>query len=315
MYEDTDIPLPETFFDDYAARSDAARQQKMRIADDLRFASDLKLKPDNTPEDDTPQEKVDRADWNAFTGRLDESQKKAWDNAYGPSSDAFRKANLKGEDLAKWKYQRYIKDYLRCIASVDDNVGRVLDYLDTSGLAENTLVVYTSDQGFYLGEHGWFDKRFMYEESLRMPLIIRYPEEIRPGVSSEMVMNLDFAPSFLDYAGVPAPSDMQGQSMRRILHGDKPGDWRQSIYYHYYEYPAEHSVKRHYGIRNRRYKLIHFYFDIDAWELYDLETDPHELVNVYDNPSYAPTVAELKGELERLRKRYGDTDEKKFLPR
>ena len=315
MYEDTDIPLPETFFDDYATRSDAARQQKMRIADDLRFASDLKLKPDNTPEDDTPQEKVDRADWNAFTGRLDENQKKAWDNAYGPSSDAFRKANLKGEDLAKWKYQRYIKDYLRCIACVDDNVGRVLDYLDTSGLAENTLVVYTSDQGFYLGEHGWFDKRFMYEESLRMPLIIRYPEEIRPGVSSEMVMNLDFAPSFLDYAGVPAPSDMQGQSMRRILHGDEPGDWRQSIYYHYYEYPAEHSVKRHYGIRNRRYKLIHFYFDIDAWELYDLETDPHELVNVYDNPSYAPTVAELKGELERLRKRYGDTDEEKFLPR
>ena len=314
MYEEADVPLPETFFDDYATRSDAARQQKMSVADDLRMGFDLKMPPDNTPDDDTPGEKANRQDWNAMVGRLDENQKKAWDEAYARSNEAFRKSDLKGKDLARWKYQRYIKDYLRCVASVDDNIGRVLDYLDETGLAENTLVVYTSDQGFYLGEHGWFDKRFMYEESLRMPLIIRYPQAIRPGVMSEMAMNLDFAPSFLDFAGIPIPPDMQGRSLKGLLSGNAPNDWRESIYYHYYEYPAEHSVKRHYGVRTQRYKLIHFYYDIDAWELYDLKNDLHELNNVYDDPRYAGTVRELKTELERLRKQYGDTDEKRFLP-
>lgn len=314
MYEGMDVPLPETFFDDYATRSDAARQQKMRIADILRLATDLKVKPDSTSGDETPEEKADRAEWNAMYARLDENQKKAWDKAYEAGNESFRKANLKGDALAKWKYERYIKDYLRCIASVDDNVGRVLDYMDESGLARDTIVVYTSDQGFYLGEHGWFDKRFMYEESLRMPLIVRYPEEVHAGVSDQMVMNLDFAPSFLDYAGVPVPKDMQGRSMKDILSGNVPGDWRQSVYYHYYEYPAEHSVKRHYGVRTKRYKLIHFYYDIDAWELYDLQTDPHELLNVYTDPAYAGTVQELKSELDRLRKQFGDTDEKKYLP-
>jgi arylsulfatase A-like enzyme len=238
---------------------------------------------------------------------LTPEQKKAWDAAYGPKNRAFEEANLQGRDLIRWKYQRYVKDYLRCIASVDDNVGRLLDYLDETGLAENTVVVYTSDQGFYLGDHGWFDKRFMYEESLRMPLLVRYPREVRPGsVNHDIVLNLDFAEMFLDYAGVGIPDDMQGRSLRPVLAGETPDDWRRSMYYHYYEYPAVHSVKRHYGVRTRRYKLIHFYHDVDEWELYDLQKDPDELRNVYSDPAYADTVRELKVELKRLRAKYMD---------
>ena len=206
---------------------------------------------------------------------LTPEQKAKWDAAYGPKIKAFQEANLQGKDLVRWKYQRYMHDYLACIASVDDSVGRVLDYLQESGQADNTIVVYTSDQGFYLGEHGWFDKRFMYEESLQMPLVVRYPKEIKAGVvNKDIVMNLDFAETFLDYAGARVPEDMQGVSLRPVLQGRTPGDWRTAMYYHYYEYPAVHSVKRHYGIRTERYKLIHFYNDIDEWELYDLKTDP-----------------------------------------
>ncbi len=262
MYEGVDIPEPETFNDDYATRSAAAREQKMTIEHHL------------TPKD----------------------VKMRWP------------ADLKGQALKKWKYQRYIKDYLRCIASVDDNVGRLLDYLDVSGLAENTLVVYTSDQGFYLGDHGWFDKRFMYEESLRMPLLVRYPGIVQPGSTNEdIVLNLDFAETFLDYAGISPPADMQGRSFRSLLEGDPPEDWRTSMYYHYYEFPGSHAVKRHYGVRTRRYKLIHFYNDIDAWEFYDLKADPNELNNLYGHPQYADRIVEHKMELERLQKRYGDT--------
>jgi len=241
---------------------------------------------------------------------MTDEQRKAWEAAYNPKNEAFKKANLQGKELAEWKYQRYIKDYLRCIASVDDNIGRVLDYLDEKGLAENTIVVYTSDQGFYLGEHGWYDKRFMYEESLRMPLIVRYPKEIQQGVATEdMVLNLDFAPTFLDLAGVQIPREIQGESFRPILQGKTPRDWRESIYYHYYEYPDWHMVKRHYGIRTKRYKLIHFYYDIDAWEFYDLQNDPHELNNLYDDPAHQETIEKLKVELEKLREQYGDSEE------
>ena len=219
-------------------------------------------------------------------------------------------ANLSGRALKEWKYQRYLEDYLRCVASVDDNVGRLLDYLDAAGLREHTVVMYTSDQGFYLGDHGWFDKRFMYEESLRMPLLVRYPKEIAPGsVNDDIVLNLDFAPTFLDLAGLAAPADMQGRSFRSLLRGKTPTDWRTSMYYHYYEYPGAHMVKRHYGVRTRRYKLIHFYYDIDAWELYDLQKDPHELNNVYENPEYAGVVAQLESRLRQLRREYGDSDE------
>jgi arylsulfatase A-like enzyme len=217
---------------------------------------------------------------------------------------------LKGQAIKKWKYQQYIKDYLRCVASVDDNVGRLLDYLDKAGLSENTVVIYTSDQGFYLGDHGWYDKRFMYEESLRMPLLVRFPKEIPAGsVSDAMVLNLDFAQTVLDYAGTAEPVDMQGESIRPLLQGNRPPDWRKEMYYHYYEYPGWHMVKRHYGIRTERYKLMHFYYDIDAWELYDLKNDPHELNNVYADPKHTGIVKELKKKLKRLQKQYGDSDE------
>jgi len=286
MYDDREIPEPATLFDDNAGRGTAAKEQDMSIEKTMT-RNDLKLTP---------------------TRNLTPQQKQAWDAAYGPKNEAFEKANLEGKELIRWKYQRYIKDYLRCIASVDDNVGRLLDYLDESGLARDTIVVYTSDQGFYLGDHGWFDKRFMYEESLRMPLLVRYPGEIRPGsVSDDIVLNLDFAETFLDYAGVPVPADMQGRSMRSVLRGRTPKDWRKSMYYHYYEYPAVHSVKRHYGVRTGRYKLIHFYHDIDEWELYDLKKDPEEMRNVCGDPKYARIVKELKTELKALRAQYKDT--------
>jgi len=286
LYEDAQIPEPPTLFDDYEGRGRAAKEQDMSIAKTMNKA-DLKL---TTPNNLTPE------------------QKARWDAAYVPRNKTFEEANPQGDDLVRWKYQRYMKDYLRCIASVDENVGRVLDYLDQSGLAQNTIVVYTSDQGFYLGDHGWFDKRFMYEESLRMPLVIRYPKEIEPGsVNSDIVLNLDFGETFLDYAGVPVPADMQGRSIRPLLQGKTPGDWRTSMYYHYYEYPAVHSVKRHYGVRTQRYKLIHFYHDIDEWELYDLRDDPDELRSVYDDPGYANVVQELKAESRRLRTQYNDT--------
>ena len=286
MYDGETIPEPATLFDDYTGRGRAAKEQDMSIEKTMT-SNDLKLTPmkNLTPE-----------------------QKETWDAAYGPKNEAFEKAGLQGEALVRWKYQRYIKDYLRCIASVDENVGRVLDYLDESGLADDTVVVYTSDQGFYLGDHGWFDKRFMYEESLRMPLLVRYPKEVRAGtVSDQIVLNLDFAETFLDYAGASVPGDMQGRSLRPLLRGRTPGDWRRSMYYHYYEYPAVHSVKRHYGVRTQRYKLIHFYNDIDEWELYDLKNDPDELKNVHGNPKYAGVIKELKEELKQLRAKYKDS--------
>ena len=217
--------------------------------------------------------------------------------------------NLSPKELKKWKYHRYIKEYLRCIASVDDNIGRFLDFLDKQGIADNTIVVYTSDQGFLLGDHGLYDKRFMYEETLRMPLIIRYPKEIKPkSVNNDIVLNLDFAQTFLDFAHLPIPSDMQGRSLRPLLKGKTPSDWRKSMYYHYYMYPGWHMVKRHYGVRTDRYKLIHFYYDIDAWELYDLKKDPHELNNVYSDPAYAEIVTELKKEIKKLQKQYNENE-------
>ena len=228
-------------------------------------------------------------------------------------------AGLTGNALRKWGYQVYMKDYLRCVASVDDNVGRVLDYLDKESLTQDTLIVYTSDQGFFLGDHGWFDKRFIYEESLRMPFLIRYPGKIKPGsVRDEMVLNIDFAPMFLDFSGIKPAADMQGVSFRNILEGKKPKQWRKSMYYRYWMHLADHGVAAHYGVRTSRYKLIYYYGEalgtkgsIDKptppeWEMFDLKTDPREMRNVYDDPAYSKTVAELKTELTRLRVQYGD---------
>ncbi len=283
-YDDVTLPEPATLWDDYANREFPASKQTMTIKRHLN-AADLKLKA---------------------PGNLTPEQRAAWNAAYGPKNKAFQEANLQGEELVKWKYQRYAKDYLRCVDSVDENVGRVLDYLDDSGLADNTVVMYSSDQGWYLGEHGWFDKRWMYEESFRTPLLVRWPGKVKPGsVSRQMVMNLDFAETFLDIAGAKIPADMQGASLLPILTGQDDVQWRQSLYYHYYEFPGAHSVRRHYGVRTDRYKLIHFYQE-DLWELFDLEKDPNELRSVYKDAAYAEVVKELKQELERLRKQYGD---------
>jgi len=290
IYDEMKFPEPETLFDDYSTRSAAASEQEMTLCDHMRNEYDLKMGPP--------------------PGRLNEEQKAAWEAAYGPKREAFAREKPEGDELVRWKYKRYMEDYLGCIAAVDENIGRVLDYLDKSGLSENTIVLYTSDQGFYLGDHGWYDKRFMYEESLRMPLVARFPGSIQPeSVNDELVSNLDFAPTFLDLAGADIPKDMQGHSLGKLLLGRKVKDWRQSVYYHYYEYPAVHMAKRHYGVRTQRHKLIHFYHDIDAWELYDLEKDPQELNNVYDNPAYSNIVKEMKVELKRLQDLYGDSDE------
>jgi arylsulfatase A-like enzyme len=241
---------------------------------------------------------------NAGPRNLTPEQKKLWDAAYGPKNKAFKEANLEGDALVRWKYQRYVKDYLRCVQSVDDNLGRVLDYLDETGLAKNTIVIYSSDQGWYLGDHGWYDKRWMYQESLIMPLIVRWPETIKPGsVNEDIVSNLDFAETFLDLAGVEIPPDMQGRSIVPLLKGQKPADWRKSFYYHYYEFPGAHSVNRHYGVTTGHYKLIKFYHKKE-WELFDLTKDPNELSSVYENPEYAQVKKTLEVELDRLRKQY-----------
>ncbi len=283
-YDDVTIPEPETLYDDYQGRTSAASNQAMTIEHHMN-ANDLKLVPQRG---------------------LTPAQREAWDKAYGPKNRAFQEAKLEGKALLQWKFQRYAKDYLRCIDSVDENVGRVLDYLEESGLDQNTIVIYSSDQGWYLGEHGWYDKRWMYEESFRTPLMVRWPGRVKPGsVSNAMVMNLDFPELFLEAAGAEIPDDMQGRSILPILEGRQPDDWRTSIYYHYYEFPGAHSVAKHYGVRTERHKLIHFY-ELDEWELFDLESDPHELQSVYDDPKYADVQAAMKKELARLRDQYHD---------
>lgn len=290
MYDDVTIAEPDNLFDNYEGRGTAAKQQDMTIAKTMT-PFDLKLTP---PKNLTPE------------------QLQVWNAAYEPKNEAFRKANLTGKDLVRWKYQRYMKDYLRCVASVDDNVGRMLDYLEKSGLAKNTIVMYSSDQGFYLGDHGWFDKRFMYEESYRMPFLVRWPGVIKPGsVNNELVSNLDFAETFLDLAGAPIPDDMQGVSLVPLFKGNAD-KWRDSLYYHYYEFyndrRSAHMVRRHNGVRTKRYKLIDFY-NLGEWELYDLKKDPREMKNVYSDPEYAQVVTDLKAELKRLQTQYQVPDD------
>ena len=279
MYDGIEIPEPESLRDDYSGKASPARTQKMTITSHLS-AKDLKL--------------------NGAPKNLNESQKELWNNAYAPKNKAFEEAQLTGDELLKWKYQRYIKDYLRCVASVDDNLGKVLDYLDSSGLSKNTVVIYSSDQGWYLGDHGWYDKRWMYEESLKMPFLVRWPGVIKPGsVCNDIVSNVDFAETFLEIAGAQIPSDMQGQSLLPILKGQKPNNWRTTFYYHYYEFPGAHSVRRHYGVTTGRYKLIHYY-NIDEWELFDLDEDPEEYTSVYGKSEYNAIFADLSRELKRL---------------
>lgn len=302
-----EFPLPETLFDDYANRGTAARTAEMNILKHMILAYDNKVK-------DSTLEKLgieERKIWDP-TIHMNKEQKAIWDSVYVPISREFERIypKMDSADLMKWKYQRYMQDYLGCIAGVDENVGRLLDYLKSNDLEKNTVVVYTSDQGFYLGEHGWFDKRFMYNESFKTPLLIKWPNEITPNTTEdEMVQNLDFAQTFLEMAGVQAPDDMQGESLVPLLKGLKEKWTRDAVYYHYYEYPAEHAVKRHYGIATKKYKLIHFYYDVDEWELYDREKDPQELHNFYYDPQYADIRDMMMQKLKDTRKKYKDSEE------
>ena len=318
LFDDKTFDFPDNFFDDYEGRPAAANQEMLIAASEEQIAAahgngghgrwghDFKFLVD-------PYGRETR--FNKELERFTPEQKEAWLNAYTPKNQAMKASKLEGKDLALWKFNRYLKDYLRTIQSVDDGVGEVLNYLDETGLAENTIVVYTSDQGFYLGEHGWFDKRFMYEESLRTPLLMRYPKEIKPGTQiNQMIQNLDFAPTFLDYAGVPIPNEMQGESFRKVVSKEN-SEWRDAIYYTYYEYPSVHMVKRHNGVRTDRFKLIHFYYDIDVWEMYDLEKDPAEMNNIYDEPAYAEIQEIMHKRYDEMREKYGDSDalDKQFI--
>lgn len=323
------FPEPYNLLDDYAGRGAAAREQAMEIGRDMWPEWDLKLM---TPEElsqsyeldesgDANRDDVKRANdhrssvmqYQAAYNRMTDAEKARWNEAYAPRIAEWGRIKDRStpEEIVRWKYQQYMKDYCAVIMGVDENVGRLMAYLEKIGELDNTIIVYTSDQGFFLGEHGWFDKRFMYEECQRTPLLVRYPKAVAAGsCSSALSMNIDLAPTFVDMAGLEVPADMQGRSLQEVLAsgGKAPSDWRTGVYYHYYEYPSWHSVKRHYGIRTTDYKLIHFYNDVDEWELYDLKKDPHEMQNVYNDPAYAEVRADLHRRLEALQQECGDTD-------
>lgn len=343
MYDNVTFPLPETFYDDYETRGSAVRTQKMSVTKDMRWEQDFKV-----------PEMLDTANadsWDSYlslmneVNRMNPEQRIAWGKYYFPRNRRLLEARLTGKELDEWKYQNYIRDYMSVIKSVDESVGRVLDYLDSHGLTDNTIIVYTSDQGFYMGEHGWFDKRFMYEESLRTPLLIAYPGHIQPGsVCNKLVQNIDYAPTFLDLAGISKPKELPGRSLTPLFKaGDKVKGWRNSIYYHYYDYPTYHMVRKHDGVRTDRYKLIHFYgaggldavkenkyqrqpgtrehgcmkylnslgyFEpkdsaVNYNELYDLQADPHELNNLYGKPGYEKITKQLQKQLNDYRKSIG----------
>tara|TARA_B100000927_G_scaffold116507_3_gene94302 strand:- start:5366 stop:7018 length:1653 start_codon:yes stop_codon:yes gene_type:complete len=290
LFDNVEIPEPDTLFDDYENRGTAAREQDMSIEKTMTLGRDLKVK-----------ERDETGQFMMAYNRMTPEQQTQWDTAYQPKNAAFVKAKLQGKDLVRWKYQRYLKDYLRCIRSVDDCIGELQSSLKDLGLSENTVFIYSSDQGFYLGEHGWFDKRFMFDESYRTPLLVSWPGVVKPGgVNHDLVSNLDFAETFLEIAGAPIPDDMQGGSLVSILKGTTPDDWRTTHYYHYYEYPGWHMVQRHEGVYDGRYKLMNYY-DVEEWELYDLETDPKEIVNQYDNPEYADVIKRMHEALEARR--------------
>jgi len=305
LYDDIEIPEPKTLFDQYEGRI-PAQHQEMEI--DRHMYLDHDLFTDLTPDLDFPKQREPSQDRSAYMNmkRMTPEQLQAWRAAYGPKDKAFREAKLTGRDLVRWKFQRYAKNYLRAIKGVDENLARLRKALEEQGLADNTVFVYSSDQGFYIGDHGWYDKRWMYEESLKMPLIVSWPGVIKPGSrNTDLVQNLDYAQTFLDMADAKIPGDMQGASLVPLLKGNKLNDWRKSIYYHYYEYPSYHQVPRHNGIRTDRYKLINFY-EFGEWEFYDLKTDPDELKNLYGNPEKKDLIEHIRKQLLELQKDYGD---------
>jgi arylsulfatase A-like enzyme len=300
-YDGKDFPLPATFFDDYAGRR-AAADQDMTIDKTMRLKEDLKVHADY----------VKSGIYNRFTP----AQKQAFYDYYeNKVSKEFDRRHDTGKALIRWKFQRYLKDYLSVARSLDRNIGSLLDYLDKKGLAQNTVVIYCSDQGFYMGEHGWFDKRWIYEESLRTPFVMRWPGMIRPGTSvSRLMLNIDWAPTLLDIAGVKAPAEVQGVSFLPLLKGagGAPG-WRKAMYYHYYEFPQPHHVYPHFGVVTERYKLVRFYAPSDSWEMYDLATDPHEVHNLYGKAGYEALTGTLKKQLRELILQYKDAEAEKIL--
>ncbi len=302
-YDSITFPLPDSYFSKHEGQI-AAQQQLQTIYEDMYEGHDLKMTVSKG------SDSLRHNPWTSDFDRMSKEQRQACNNAYRPKNDAFHDANLKGRELAEWKGQRYLRDYMGTVTAVDEGVGKILDYLEKNNLTENTLIVYTTDQGFYLGEKGFFDKRFMYEESLAMPLVMQYPKVIEKGTTIDaLTQNLDFAPTFLDFAGVEIPDKMQGKSLRPLLtSATNTENFRDAVYYHYYDFPAFHMVKRHYGIRTERYKLIHFYDDIDTWELYDLQKDPREEKNLYDDPAYTEIQQKLHVELEQLQEKYEVTN-------
>ena len=323
-FYDKKFPEPETLYDDYTGRGTAAKTAEMNLLTHMQYMQDSKVRPSVFEKMKNVEPKIiyARGDGTFFEpssnsfnnryGRANEEQKKKYNVTLDKISKDFESNWPKMNDKEKmqWKFQRYMQDYLATISSVDDNVGRVLDYLDDTGLDKNTIVVYTSDQGFYLGEHGWFDKRFIYDESFKTPLMIKWPNQINPGTTNdEMVQNLDFAQTFLEAAMIKEPDGMQGESLIPLLKGNNQKWTRDAVYYHYYEYPSVHMAKRHYGIVSKEYKLTHFYFDVDEWELYDRINDPNEMNNVFNNPDYQDVVENLTAELKEMRIEYKDSEE------
>lgn len=305
------FPEPATLFDNYEGRGRASKEQEMNLLTHMNWAGDSKITPENMDKLGIKESHAyDKKNYNHTVGRMNPEQRKAWDDAYGKMNEEFMKKfpSMTDKEKMQWRYQRYMQDYLGSIAAVDDGVGQVLDFLKKNNLDENTIVVYTSDQGFYLGEHGWFDKRFIFDESFKTPLLVKWPGVIQAGSkNTQMVQNLDFAQTFLEAAGIKSPADMQGESLIPIFKGQGK-NFRDAAYYHYYEYPSVHMVKRHYGIVTEKYKLVHFYYDIDEWELYDRVNDKNEMKNVYNDPKYTQVKAELHKKLAALRIKYKDSE-------
>ncbi len=299
-YDDQNFSMPENFYDTYKDRV-AASEQDMTIDKTMLLGDDLKMNVNYKKP--------------GMFGRLNSNEKEAYSNYYNSIQKQYEQIKNDSKAVIEWKYQRYLKDYLATAKSLDRNIGRILHYLDSTGLDKNTIVIYASDQGFYLGEHGWFDKRFMYEESLRTPFVIKYPTKIKPGTQIQnMVLNVDFAPTLLDMAGLKIPKEIQGKSFFPILKNPKATlKWRDAIYYHYYEYPEPHKVAPHFGIRTQRYKLIRFYGPHNQWELYDLSKDPHEMNNVIHDVSKIKLINQLKNQLRILINEYKDQEALEIL--
>jgi len=303
LFNEKEFPLPGNFYDDYAGK-EALKVQMLTVKDHMDVRMDFKV-PCDTCDTVSVNHWAPGEYWRRLE-RLSPEERRQWEESYKKEEIEFYRVKDDGPEYDRWKFRRYLEDYLRCIVSVDESVGRVLDYLEKHHLDENTIVVYTSDQGFFLGEHGLFDKRFMYEEAMRTPLLIRYPREIEKSSQSDrLTQNIDIAPTLLDVAGIAVPEDMQGESLRRIWMNDDP-EWRDAIYYHYYE--KGFGATPHYGIRTEQYKLIRFYDVVDSWELYDLSEDPGEMNNLYTDPGYEKIIQDLKSRLKELQKEYEDND-------